>query len=91
MAKGKVSGEVAWHIEGHGFKLIETLKGFDGEDRKNYVTVWTDARPTVGSEVEVTGDVSVRLESYTGKDNQPRQNAAMHFNNVTIKEADAPF
>ena len=32
MAKGKVSGEVAWHIEGHGFKLIETLKGFDGED-----------------------------------------------------------
>lgn len=91
MAKGKVTGEVAWIMEGHGFKLIEQLRGMDGEPRKNYITVWTDARPTVGSQVEVTGDVSVRLESYTGKDNQPRQGAAMHFNNVTVKEADAPF
>lgn len=91
MAQGKVTGEVARIIDGYGFKLIETLQNRDGSERKNWITVWTDEKVQVGDQVEVVGDITVKLESYTGRDNEPRQSAAMHFNNPKIKTADAPF
>lgn len=91
MAQGKVTGEVARIIPNYGFKLVETLQNRDGSERKNWITVWTDAKVNEGDQVEVRGDISVKLESYTGRDNEPRQSAAMHFNNAEVKQADAPF
>jgi|688.fasta_scaffold410291_3 hypothetical protein len=91
MAYGKVSGEVARIIDGYGFKLVEVLKNRDGSERKNWITVWSKDKVKVGDLVEVRGDISVKLEEYTGKDNVPRQSASMHFNNAEVKVADAPF
>ena len=36
-------------------------------------------------------DLSVKLEEFTGRDNKPKQIAAIHINNAQIKKADAPF
>jgi hypothetical protein len=91
MATGKVIGEVARIIPNYGFKLVETLKNRDGSDRKNWITVWTDAKVNEGDEVEVIGDISVKVESFTGRDNVPKQVAAMHLNNATVKTTNAPF
>jgi hypothetical protein len=53
--------------------------------------VWTDTQVREGEIVEVTGDISVKLESFTGRDNLPKQTAAIHINNAQVKKADAPF
>lgn len=91
MAVVKVTGEVARIIDGYGFKLVETTKGKDGQEKKTWITVWTKANVRQGDVVEVKGDLSTKLESFTGKDNVPRQTAAIHINNADVKTADAPF
>lgn len=91
MAVVKVTGEVARIIEGYGFKLVETTKGRDGQEKKTWITVWTTAKVRQGDVVEVKGELSTKLEEFTGKDNQPRQSAAIHINNAEVKTADAPF
>ena len=91
MAQGKVTGEVARIIDGYGFKLVETLKIRDGSDRQNWITVWTNDKVQVGDQVEVRGDISVKVESFTGRDNVPKTIAALHLNNAQVKQADAPF
>ena len=91
MAVVKVTGEVARVIEGYGFKLVETTKGRDGQEKKTWITVWTSAKVRQGDVVEVKGELSTKLEEFTGKDNQPRQSAAIHINNAEVKSADAPF
>ena len=91
MAVVKVTGEVARIIEGYGFKLVETTKGRDGQEKKTWITVWTTAKVRQGDVVEVKGELSTKLEEFTGRDNQPRQSAAIHINNAEVKTADAPF
>ena len=91
MAVVKVTGEVARIIDGYGFKLVETTKTRDGVEKKTWMTVWTKAQVKQGDVVEVRGDLSTKLESYTGKDNVPRQSAAIHINNAEVKSADTPF
>ena len=91
MAVVKVTGEVARIIDGYGFKLVETTKGRDGQEKKTWITVWTTAKVRQGDVVEVKGELSTKLEEFTGRDNQPRQSAAIHINNAEVKTADAPF
>ena len=91
MAVVKVAGEVARSIDGYGFKLVETTKGKDGQEKKTWITVWTKANVRQGDVVEVKGELSTKLESFTGKDNVPRQTAAIHINNADVKSADTPF
>lgn len=91
MAVVKVTGEVARIIPGYGFKLVETNKGRDGSEKKTWLTVWTKTPVREGDIVEVKGDLSTKLEEYTGKDNVPRQSAAIHVNNAEVKSADTPF
>lgn len=91
MAVVKVTGEVARIIENYGFKLVETTKGRDGQEKKTWLTVWTKQPVRVGDVVEVKGDLSTKLEEYTGKDNIPRTSAAIHVNNAEVRSADAPF
>jgi hypothetical protein len=89
--KIKAELEVSRLIQGYGFKGVEKRKTKDGEDYNVWVTVWTKDSVREGDIVEVTGDLSVKLEEFTGRDNKPKQIAAIHINNAQIKKADAPF
>jgi hypothetical protein len=89
--KIKAELEVARLIQGYGFKGVEKRKTKDGEDYNVWATVWTKDLVREGDIVEVTGDLSVKLEEFTGRDNKPKQIAAIHINNAQIKKADAPF
>jgi hypothetical protein len=78
-------------IDGYGFKATETTL-FKGEERKTWFTVWTKEAVQVGDVLRVEGDLSVKLESFTGRDNQPKQTAGIHINNaLTMQADDTPF
>jgi hypothetical protein len=91
MAIITAKGEVARLIPGYGFKLVETTT-FKGEERKTWITVWTDAQVREGDKVIVKGDLSTKLESYTGRDNTPKTGVAINVNNAQVKpDEDLPF
>lgn len=78
-------------MQGYGFKATETTN-VKGEERKTWFTVWTKDTVKEGDIVRIEGDLSVKLESFTGRDNQPKQAAAIHINNALTMPADeAPF
>jgi hypothetical protein len=87
--KVKFNGTVERTIKG-GFKVVESRDIGATEPVKIYATVWTDANVQVGSEVEITGDISVRVEEFEGRDGTQKRVAAIHINNATVKN-DAPF
>jgi hypothetical protein len=89
--KVKAELEVSRLIPNYGFKGVEKRKTKDGEEYTVWVTVWTKDLVRENEIVEVTGDLSVKLEEFTGRDNKPKQIAAIHINNAQIKKADAPF
>jgi len=89
--KVKAELEVARLIPNYGFKGIEKRRNKDGEEYSVWVTVWSQDKVVEGEKVEVTGDLSVKLESFTGRDNQPKQSAAIHINDPEIKREEAPF
>lgn len=84
---------VARIIEGYGFVATEEKTIRSGETIKLYYTVWTKEAAQVGDLLTIEGDLQVKLEEYTGKDNQPKTSAATHVNNALImkNEVDAPF
>lgn len=90
MAKVTVELEVNRIIDGYGFKGIEKVT-IKGEERKIYYTVWTQDRVREGDYVQVQGLLGVKLEEFTGRDNKPKQIAAIHINNAKVQKADAPF
>ena len=77
-------------IEGYGFRAVEEFKLRNGEEAKRYFTIWTDQRVEEGQTFTITGDLSVKIEEYTNRDNEPKTSAAVHVNNAQLK-ADAPF
>lgn len=89
--KVKAELEVARIISGYGFKGVEKKRNKDGEEYSVWVTVWTKEQVREGEILEITGDLSCKLEEFTGRDNKPRQTAAIHINDAQIKRADAPF
>lgn len=91
MAIITAKGEVARLIPGYGFKLVETTT-VRGEERKTWLTVWTDAQVREGQKVIVKGDLSTKLETFTGRDNQPKTAVAINVNNAQVKpDEDLPF
>jgi len=84
------NAEVFKLITGYGFKAIERFKLRSGEEGKRYYTVWTKEAVKEGDIVTIEGDLSVKIEEYTGKDNQPKTAAAVHVNNALVM-TDAPF
>lgn len=91
MAKVRITGaQVERIIAGYGFKATETIV-IKGDERKTWFTVWTDAVVAEGDLVDIEGDLTVKLESFTGRDNQPKQAAAIHINNAKVKKEEAPF
>jgi len=91
MAKIEIeNAEVFKIIEGYGFRAVEKFKLRNGEEAKRYYTVWTDQKVAEGDQVTISGDLTVKVEEYTDKNNQPKTSAAVHVNNARIT-ADAPF
>lgn len=87
------NAEVFRLIPGYGFKLLETKKLRNGDTAKNYFTVWCKEQVKEGDIVTVEGELTVKLEEFTGKDGVPRKAAAVHVNNalVMIQGEELPF
>lgn len=79
-------------IAGYGFKASESTL-VKGEEKKTWFTCWTKETVTEGQIVTVEGDLSVKLEEFTGRDGSPKQTAAIHVNNalLMIQDTEAPF
>lgn len=77
-------------ITGYGFRASQTTV-VKGEERKTYYTVWTKEPVTEGDTLTIEGELSVKLEEFTGRDNQPKKVAAIHVNNAMIMKEDLPF
>lgn len=80
-------------IEGYGFEVAESVL-IKGEERKNYYTVWNKSvKVAVGDVVHVVGDYSAKVDSYTGKDNVPRNKVSVSVNNAEVMTSgeDLPF
>lgn len=78
-------------FEGKGFKASLTYQRSNGETGKNYYKVWTDQPVSVGNLVDIEGDLTVRVEEFTGRDGSAKQVAAVHVNNAVVAGADQPF
>lgn len=92
MAKVRIeNARVERIISGYGFKASEEITIKSGDKIKQWLTVWTQAQVREGDTVNITGDLSVKLEEFTGRDNTPKQTAAIHVNNAKVEGADAPF
>ena len=77
-------------ITGYGFRASQTTL-VKGEERKTYYTVWTKEPVTEGDTLTIEGELSVKLEEFTGSDNQPKKVAAIHVNNALVMKEDLPF
>lgn len=77
-------------ITGYGFRASQTTV-VKGEERKTYYTCWSKEQVSEGDIVTVEGDLSVKIEEFTGKDNQPKKVAAIHVNNALVMKEDLPF
>ena len=85
------NAKVSRLIPGYGFEVTET-RLVKGEEYKSYYTIWNkEVSVEVGDIVTVQGDFSAKVDSYTGKDNQPRNKVAVSVNNAEVMTADAPF
>ena len=86
---------VARIIEGYGFKATEEFTLKSGETAKRWYTVWTKEQVKEGDKLTIEGNLSVKLEEYTGKDNQPKTSVGVHVNNALVMASDtfedAPF
>jgi len=87
----KATVEVVRIIQSYGFKAVEKYKDKKGEERTQWVTVWTKEQVREGETLEVSGDLSVKIESFTGRENVPKQVAAININNPTITRLEMPF
>lgn len=85
------NAEVFKIIDGYGFKAVEKFRLRSGEEGKRYYTVWTKEAVKQGDILTIEGELSVKVEEYTGKDNQPKTSAAVHVNNALIMTSEAPF
>jgi hypothetical protein len=99
MAKIKATdAEVLSVFAGKGFRAKETSTNELGEEKTIYFKVWGKFPVAVGDVVDVTGDLSTRVEEGLDSDGNPKLDregkparyAAIHINNAVVKN-NAPF
>ena len=95
MAKIQIKdGTVERLITDKGIFVTTSFKDREGTDRKEKFTIWEQpAGIKVGSIVNVSGNLSVRVEEFEGDNGQIRY-AAIHVNNPkieTVASDDMPF
>lgn len=89
MARVTISnGEVTKHLADKGFILEVKYRTRDGEDKSEKWTVW-GKQPALGTVLEVEGDLSVKLEEFTG-DAGPVRYARGHINNPVYRTLPMP-
>ena len=93
MAKVEIeSGRIVRIIENYGFVIEELISLRNGDEAKRYYTVWTKDKYEQGTTVRVSGDLSVKLDEYTGKDNVLKVGFQVSINNPLISATEtAPF
>lgn len=80
-------------IPNYGFEVVES-RLVKGEEYKSYYTVWNkDVKVQVGDVVTVQGIYSAKIDTYTGKDNVPRNKVSVSVNNAEVMTSgeDLPF
>lgn len=80
-------------IPNYGFEVVES-RLVKGEEYKSYYTVWNKSvKVAVGDVVTVSGVYSAKIDTYTGKDNQPRNKVSVSVNNAEVmtSKEDLPF
>jgi len=95
MAKIQITdGTVERLITDKGIFVTTSFKDREGTDRKEKFTVWEQpAGIKVGAIVNVSGNLSVRVEEFEGDNGQVRY-AAIHVNNPkieTVANEEMPF
>lgn len=85
------NAEVLKVYAGKGANVATTTTDDRGNERTNYYKVWTTEALSEGEILDIQGDLSVRVEEFTGRDGTLKQVAAIHVNNPKIKKTDAPF
>ena len=82
-------------IEGYGFKATEKFKLKNGETAERWFTVWTKEPVKIGDVLIVEGDLSVKVDEYINRNNEPVKSAEIHVNNAMVTSAltaeDVPF
>lgn len=92
MSSAKIKLEGATVVRSHkgGFTASIPYK-FQGEERKQYIKVWTSEQVSEGDLLDITGEPSARLSEYTDKAGVLKQVAELHINNPTIKGNEPAF
>lgn len=74
-------------IQDMGFEVAESYETRDGDIKETKFTVWTTPNniPAEGATVNVSGNVSVRLEEYNGN-----KFARFHVNQPTVNLVSSP-
>ena len=94
MAVVKVTGVVGkvFGASSQGLSLKEEFVGQTGEKFSRNWSVWfANAHGlTEGSEVTVFGQLSYKIEEYTGSNGQPGRKVAIAINNAQIDKPAAP-
>lgn len=99
MAKIKIGeAEVLSVYTGKGFRAKEEYTNELGEAKTLYFKVWGKHEVAIGDLIEVTGDLSTRVEEGQDADGNPKVDregkviryAAIHINNAVVK-SNAPF
>jgi uncharacterized Zn ribbon protein len=91
MATVKVTGAVVTRlIPNYGFKAVKEVEMRNGETKKETYTVWSTDAVAEGDEVDVVGDLSVKIEDFTNREGKQVQYAAIHINNPKVT-TNAPF
>lgn len=86
------NAEVVRIIPKYGFTVVEKVQLRNGDDIDKYYTVWTKETAEVGERVTVEGELGVKLDEYTDRNNETKQKIAVNVNNALImKETTAPF
>jgi len=80
-------------IRDRGFEVAESYQTKNGETVETKYTVWTKSPqdiPGEGATVNVTGNVSTRLEEFTNNENELIRFARMHINQPEVTFQDVP-
>jgi len=89
-AKIKLTGATVVRSHKGGFTASIPYQ-FQGEERKQYIKVWTAEQVTEGDTLDITGEPSARLSEYTDKQGAQKTVAELHINNPTITGNEPAF
>jgi len=89
MAYVKIEGTVDKPLGDRGFTLLETIRLFDGRTFEKKWKVWAIPTPEFSSFIEVTGELSTKINEYE-MGGETRRNIDLNVNNPIVKVLRGP-